>query len=331
MQTVTDVRFPNGLLRCPTTGAALSIDMDGHLLRADGGVSYSFAGEIGRFLEPITEVDGNKATRAFYDNEGWGKHSSGLYQDTAKFVDTRSVSLKFTRACMVRLNNKYFRKGGRYLLDAGCGPIAHDELMSYDAAFEKRVCVDLSVAALAEARRKIGDRGVYLQGDLTNLPIETGSVDAAMCYHVIYQLPEALQAKAFEEIWRVLKPDGVAVVVYWWTNPKLAWRAERVARMFFGKQKRTAAPIAAEPTDASAGRPDHNVMSLDWFTSKKWPFEYSFDTYRTISNTMMRETIPNDWRGALFLKGLMLFQKLFPSYSGKHGEMPAIIIRKAAA
>lgn len=35
-----------------------------------------------------------------------------------------------------------------------------------------------------------------------------------MCYHVIYQLPPELQAKAFSEIWRVLKPGGVAVVVY---------------------------------------------------------------------------------------------------------------------
>ncbi len=324
------MEYQTGLLRCPSTGRPLSIDAESHLLRAEGGAAYSFADHIGRFLEPVTEADSNKATRAFYDNEGWGKHSSGLYRDTAKFVDTRPVSLKFTRDCMVRLNNKYFRKGGKYLLDAGCGPIAHDELLGYDAAFDKRVCVDLSVAALAEARRKIGDRGVYLQGDLTNLPIETGSVDAAMCYHVIYQLPEALQAKAFEEIWRVLKPGGVAVVVYWWTNPKLALRAERVARMLFGKQKR-ASTAAAEPAEAAAGKPDHNVMSLDWFTSKTWPFEYSFDTYRTVSNTMMRETIPNDWRGALFLKGLMLFQKLFPSYSGKHGEMPAIIIRKTPA
>lgn len=323
--------FQTDLLRCPSTGQPLSIDAERRLLRTQGGTAYAFSDQICQFLAPVTDLDGNKATRTFYDNEGWAKDPSGLYKDTAQFVDTRPVSLRFTRACMERLKKKYFRRGGQYLLDAGCGPIAHDELLGYDAAFEKRVCVDLSISALREARSKVGDRGVYLQGDLTNLPIASGTIDAAMCYHVIYQVPEAQQAKAFEELWRVLKPGGVAVVVYWWANPKLAWRVERIAKILFGVRKQKASAGNPEAAASSVNSPDHNVMSLDWFTAKKWPFRYSFDTYRTISNAIMRETIPNDWRGALFLKGLMLFQHLFPSYSGRHGKMPAIIIRKCAA
>ena len=326
----TSMNLPSEILRCPSTGSALTLDVKNVLLRADAGPAYSYANNIGHFLAPVTDADLNKATRAFYDEVGWSKHASGLYNDTAKFVDTRSVSLDFTRACMRRLK-KHFHKGGQFLLDAGCGPIAHDELLEYGEGFEQRICVDLSVAALSEAQRKLGDKGVYLQGDLTKLPVETGSVDAAMCYHVIYQLPPELQAKAFTEIWRVLKPGGVAVVVYWWPESKLAWRIERVAKMLLGTQKPaepTGQVVSAAPTPAET--PDHNPLSLEWFQSQPWPFRYSFDTYRVVDNDFMKNRIPNNWKGALLLKGLMLLQKLAPSYCGKHGEMPAIIIRKDA-
>lgn len=314
------------MLRCPSTGSALSLDAENDLLRAESGPAYSYANNIGRFLEPVTDADLNKATRAFYDEVGWSKHASGLYNDTAKFVDTRPASLEFTRACMRRLK-KHFKKGGQFLLDAGCGPIPHDELLEYGEKFQQRVCVDLSVAALSEAQRKLGDRGIYLQGDLTNLPVETGSVDAAMCYHVIYQLPPELQAKAFTEIWRVLKPGGVAVVVYWWPAPRLTWRIERLARILLGPNKEAGEPTEPAP---AAHTPDHNPLSREWFESQPWPFRYSFDTYRVVNNQIMKNAIPSNWKGALFLKGLMLLQKLAPSYCGKHGVKPAIIIRKDA-
>lgn len=321
--------FPAQILRCPSTGGALAFHQDKLALRAKAGPAYAFTDDIARFLEPVTDADLNKATRTFYDDVGWSKHASGLYTDTAKFVDTRSASLAFTRGCMSRLK-KYFRKGGEFLLDAGCGPIAHDELLEYGEGFQQRVCVDLSVAALTEARRKVGDRGVYLQGDLSNLPIESGSIDAAMCYHVIYQLPPELQAKAFTEIWRVLKPGGVAVVVYWWPNSKLAWRIERLAQIVLGFE-RSDGPAQEQTTVAATSKetPDHNPLSVEWFEGQDWPFHYDFDIYRVVDNVFLRNLIPDDWKGAAFLKVLALFQNLAPSYCGRHGEMPAIIIRKA--
>lgn len=318
------------ILRCPATGGALSFDPDNRLLRAEDGRAYSFADGIGRFLEPVKEDDLNKATRAFYDEVGWSKQATGLYNDTAKFVDTRAVSIKISRDGMLRLK-KYFRRGGEFLLDAGCGPIPHDDLLDYGEGFQKRVCVDLSMAALDEARHKLGARGIYLQGDLSNLPVATDSVDAAMCYHVIYQLPPELQAKAFREIWRVLKPGGIAVVVYWWPGAKLAWRAKRLARILLGPE-RDAAPAEGQGSDASTSiaKPDHNPLSLDWFESQPWPFRYDFDTYRIVDNVFLRNWIPDNWKGAAFLEALMLFQNLRPRYCGRNGEMPAIIIRKDA-
>lgn len=313
------------IVRCPLSHGPLTLDRAAGKFVAPDGAAYTFDNDIGCFLAPVEANDGNRSTRAFYDEGGWSTDTDGLYEDTKRFVDTRPTSLRFTRACMSRLR-KYFNKGGQYLLDAGSGPIAHKELLGYGDKFDKRVCLDLSVPALREARRKLGDRGIYLQGDLTNLPIQSNVIDAVMSYHVIYQLPPDLQAAAFRELWRVLKPGGVAVIVYWWAEPKLPWRVQRVANILLGKQEQT---TNQTPQTASANVPDHNPLSFEWFRSQDWPFPYKLDTYRLVGNSFLQTSIPDDWRGAAFLKMLMTFQRLAPAYCGKHGLMPAIILRKA--
>lgn len=312
------------ILRCPSTHGPLTLDRALGKFVGQSGIAYSLVDNIGHFLAPVAANDGNLSTRTFYDEGGWSTDSDGLYEDTKKFVDTRPTSLRFTRACMERLQ-KYFNKGGQYLLDAGSGPIAHEELLEYSKNFDKRVCVDLSIPALRAAQRKLGDRGIYLQGDLTNLPIRSNVVDAVMSYHVIYQLPPNLQAAAFRELWRVLKPGGVAVIVYWWAAPKLPWRVRRVADVFLGKARHAADQA---PGSDLGEVPDHNPLPYEWFTSQDWPFRYKLDTYRIVPNSFLRASIPDDWRGAAFLNLLMTFQRLAPAYCGRHGLMPAIVITK---
>ena len=313
-----------GILRCPVTHSPLVSDPATGRLRSSNGTAYDVFDDIGYFLEPVTSDTENRRTRAFYDEGGWSRDSSGLYEDTKRFVDTRPASLRFTRACMTRLK-KYFKEGGQYLLDAGSGPIAHDELLQYSSNFKKRICLDLSAPALLEARRKLGGRGVYLQGDLTNLPIKSNTIDAVMSYHVIYQLPPSRQEAAFRELWRVLKPGGIAVIVYWWADPTLPKWIQRAANVLLGKMRQPAAEVA-QP--ASANVPDHNPLSLQWFRTRNWPFKYRFDTYRVVGNGFLKSSIPSGWRGGTFLELLMVFQRLAPAYCGRHGLMPAIVIRK---
>jgi len=314
------------IVRCPSSHERLTLDRAAGKFATTNGITYSFENEIGCFLASASENDGNRSTRTFYDEGGWAIDTDGLYEDTKRFVDTRPTSLRFTRACMTRLG-KYFNTGGQYLLDAGSGPIAHKELLAYSDKFEKRVCLDLSVPALHEARRKLGDRGIYLQGDLTGLPIQSNVIDAVMSYHVIYQLPPHLQAAAFRELWRVLKPGGVAVIVYWWADPKLPRQVQRFADILRGKGRQPSYPT---PQAAATNVPDHNPLSLEWFKSQDWPFRYKFDTYRIVANSFLQSSIPDDWRGAVFLGFLMTLQRLAPGYCGRHGLMPAIVLRKPA-
>jgi SAM-dependent methyltransferase len=318
------------VLQCPRTRQALRWASDSELVSADNSARFPFLEGSARFLpdEPTAgtvDEDPAQSIRDFYQTIGWQQDENGLFTDTKAFVDTRAVSVDFCGKCITRLG-KYFRKGGQYLLDAGSGPIPQDELLSYGDRFERRICVDLSVQALSAARSKIGDRGVYLQGDLTNLPIKTGSIDALTCNHVIYQIPAESQAAAFRELWRVLKPGGVGVIVYWWPETPLAWRIERLVRLFGGKNGKHVqeAPKEVEPLPNLY----HHPRSLSWFQMQHWPSRYEIDTFRVINNAFLRKYVSDDWRGRALLNALYALQVIAPGYCGKYGVMPAIIIRK---
>lgn len=313
--------IPIDILRCPRTLGSLKLD-GAQLTSADGSASYPLIGGIARFLTEQPNGSDASATRTFYEGEGWERDSEGVFGDTKSFVDTREVPISFSRKCLRRLN-KHFERGGRYLLDAGSGPIAHDELLEFGSRFERRVCVDLSAGALAVAREKVGDRGVFLQADLTNLPIQSNTIDAVTCNHVIYQVPAEQQASVFNELWRVLKPGGVAVIIYWWRDTPLQWRLERLAR-FFSKEDYNE---VSAPTSKSA-TPNHFVQSLRWFETQPWPFRYEIEPFRVVGNTFMRHYVSDDWRGRLFLAGVFALQRIAPSYCGRYGQMPVIVLRK---
>lgn len=133
-----------------------------------------------------------------------------------------------------------------------------------------------------------------------------------------------MQAAAFRELWRVLRPGGVAVVIYWWDDASLPWRLERLAKLL-------AMRGPGEP-EVGATRPElpHNTRPRSWFESKDWPFDYKYDIYSAAPQLFMRTYIPDDWRGRMFLSGLRLLQAATPGYCGKHGLTPAIVFKKDA-
>jgi SAM-dependent methyltransferase len=314
---------PAEILQCPETEGPLHWTSDEELSSVDGQPRYKLLNGVAcRLTKEAAEgdLDPSASVREFYESEGWEQDEHGQFKDTKAYVDTRATSLSFTRRCISRLG-KHFKIGGRYLLDAGSGAIPHDELLSFGARFEHRVCVDLSAPALWAAQTKVGAQGIYLQGDLTKLPIKTGTMDAVTCNHVVYLIPAEHQAEAFMELWRVLKPGGVAVVVYWWPYAPLALRMERLASRFISRG-------AAEAALENYPTMYHYYHSRAWFESQSWPFRYEFDIYRVIDNAFLRNFVSDDWRGRIFLNLLYALQVIAPRFCGRHGVMPAIIIHK---
>ncbi len=310
-------------LECPNTGESLMLSGEGNLVSANGGRAYPVRDGVACLTTDASiaaSADDTAArnVREYYDDKGWQADNKGVFDDTRAFLDTRDAPLRYTHKCISRLS-KYFRAGGRYLLDAGSGPITHSAYLDYSENFGHRVCVDFSLSALQIAKLKLGNSGIYIQGDLTNIPIKTGSIDAVTCNHVIYHIPAEKQAAVFQELWRIVRPGGVAVIVYAWQRAPIAGALRRIAKLIAGDGRAT-----------KTERPELYFFahSLGWFRSQQWPFRYKIDTFRVVDNDFMMKYVGDGWFGRVMLQCFYGLQLLLPEFCGKFGAYPAIVIYK---
>lgn len=307
------------ILRCPVTKANLRLD--GASL-SSGAKSYPLVDGIPVLLPE--KVSTSSSIIGYYDQFGWEAESDGKSKESAHELDSRVTSYRYTRRCISRLG-KHFRNGGDFLLDLGSGAIPHEELLSYHANFKKRVCVDLSITALKQAREKLDDRGEYVVADATNLPFKDGVFDAVTCNHVIYQIPATFQRVAMLEIWRVLKPGGIAIVVYRWPWSGIQAWLGRLAQTLRLKGPEELMPLV------SAGVPSRasdEPQPREWFEKQDWPFKYSYDCFRLVDNDFMKKNVPESWIGQLFLTLLFSVQCVIPGTSGRRGAFPVFVLRK---
>ena len=162
--------------------------------------------------------------REFYDQIGWQQVSNGRYQNT-RYEDLRPVSQEYIHRCHMRVA-RHLKPEGRFLLDAGSGPIQYPEYLEYSSGYQARLCVDISLVALKEARKRIGERksgghGFFAVADIANLPFKGDAFDGVVSLHTIHHLPQIEHTKAYDEIHRVLAPESSAVVVNGWSHPPL--------------------------------------------------------------------------------------------------------------
>jgi ubiquinone/menaquinone biosynthesis C-methylase UbiE len=181
------------------------------------------------------------------------------------------------------------------------------------------VCADFSKEALLQAKSKLGDKGVYVLADVTKLPIASDSMDAVTCNHVLYHIAPDDQPKAFKELWRVLKPGGVAAIVYAWSYSPLARRIDKLAERIMPRN-----PASSEQ---SANLPFF-PQSLDWFSSQPWPFKYSIRPFRVVGNGFLRQYVGDNLRSRVMLALLWNLQRALPAFVGRYGQHPAILISK---
>ncbi|MEM9198430.1 MAG: class I SAM-dependent methyltransferase [Pseudomonadota bacterium] len=125
---------------------------------------------------------------------------------------------------------------GPELLDAGCGTGA---LSFHLATLGHSVTgVDLAEAYIADAAAQ-GVPGTRFQtGDITALPLETNSVDAALSMLVLHFVPETEAAMA--ELVRVTRPGGAVAATVWDSRGGLMFN-----RLFFDAASPVSARVAA--------------------------------------------------------------------------------------
>lgn len=258
------------------------------------------------------------------------KDSLKIYEDSPKWVDFREVSTKYIRKAFTRASN-FYAPSGKYILDIASGPIGLPEYMSLCDGYEYRICVDISINALIQAKiniEKAGKHGIYICGDITNIPIQDNSVDTVLSQHTLYHIPKNDQKTAVNEMYRVAKIDSKIVIIYnwfyhsWFMNLSLNFiQIYRILRHIAGKVY---------------VRLFHSKPRLYFYThSPKWfkkSFEFSKDIeffcWRSTNIYFMNVYIHKWFFGKQILNKLIKIEEKHSRFMSTFGDYPAIVITK---
>jgi len=227
------------VVECPITREALSLvdredlqrrlpavtlplDVEGAFVAVAAGIAYPIVEGIACFLRSsaltmrgtdfaLSTADEaeriKRSVKQWYDDFGWHKTADGVYHDTELYSQLAPTGHGFYEmdshlGVLDRL------PGGTFLLDAASGAMAHPEVQAYSWAYRYRICVDMSITALREARQKVGDRGFCCLADLTELPFKRDTIAGIVSNYTIQHIPESQQSTALSELYRILEPAG---------------------------------------------------------------------------------------------------------------------------
>jgi len=310
-------------------------------------------------MTEVTEV--KEEVRQFYDEVGWQLVGADVYQN-ARYEDLRPVSRQYIHDCHLRVARHLSRRG-RFLLDAGSGPVQYPEYLEYSRHYQQRVCADISITALKEARRRLGEHGLYVVADIANLPFKPDIFEGVVSLHTIHHLPEKDRLNAYTDLFRVLAPGCTAVVVNGWSSSRLMKIFDPLVRMAYtirhllfrmsGKSpywidEAEDGPgevgVDKRPKSQPGNRRHPSRFARDrkgpkgTFTSKHdaaWvkselgalmPVEVL--VWRSVTVRWMRALIHPQLGGRFWLSLLYRLEERHPHYFGENGKYPLIVIRK---
>jgi SAM-dependent methyltransferase len=283
-------------------------------------------------VEKMTEPDVKQQVRKFYDQVGWQLEADGLYQN-AHYEDLRPVSAEYIHRCHGRVG-RHLKSSGKYLLDAGSGPVQYEEYMEYLRDYQYRVCADISIVALTEARKKLGEKGLYVVSDIANLPFKKEVFEGVMSMHTIHHLPWEDHVRAYQELYRVLAPSSTGVVVNGWTDPALIGWLDHLVKMVnrtrrkLGKKSASIMKNKLSDQEKEKGTfvKKYNATWLKAELNGKVPIEIL--VWRSASVRFLRTFIHQKLAGKQLLRWLFALEEKYPRYFGENGQYPLIVINK---
>lgn len=320
-------------------GSIVPRELEMALQTHDGRFVYRVADDVacllpdlaivqGQDVSPCARDDESASVRRFYDELGWMQRADGTYEDTALFTEANSVADSYRKTCNRRIGKQL--RGGRYLLDVASGAIPHPEYLDLCGKYDFRICMDFSMRALLEARKKLGGKAICVLGDITCLPLRTCAVDDAISLHTIYHVPVSQQTKAVDELVRVTKPGGRAVVVYTWSRSP-AMEAVFKVRGALGTVRRV-----GKPSLAAVGAGAHDVakpvlyfhpQNVAWYDREirnRHPSKLM--VWSVVSTTFQQRFFRSPVIGLLAVRLVKSAEAMAPSWCGRYGQYPMFVI-----
>lgn len=279
-----------------------------------------FALGIPNHQESDSDLLTKRQVKQFYDDEGW-QSQDGVYQDAQDSEDLRAVSQTYIEQCHLRLK-QFLPAHGKYLLDIASGPIQYPAYLTYSEQFQYRICADISVQALKEAKKKIGAKGIFLLCDVTQLPLKPHSMDAVISLHTLYHVPQHQQLTAFDQLYQVLKKGGKSVIVYSWGRHSLLMNLSMLPFKLYARFKRAITSQAQQQLYFYA----HNYR---WFCRElKEKYQTQLYCWRSVNVPFLKTFIHPCLGGKTLLKGIFWLENRCQSLMGRLGAYPVFVSEK---
>jgi SAM-dependent methyltransferase len=228
-------------LACPQCRASLARSV-GALTCSGCGRQYPLSDDVPQLAlaEAIAGTDG--ADRREYWDRGWRARQEG---DHAYLRELSSPEQwrAFIRAQMAAAPRQFYAEAGadvvrdRVMLEIGCGAGTSSATFGYLGAHY--IGIDHSACAARDSLahlRGIGGDGFTAQGNAEALPLRDDCVDVVYSNGVLHHTPKF--AMAMDELYRVLRPRGTAVIALYSTY-SIQFGAVRLKGILKGNLSRT--------------------------------------------------------------------------------------------
>jgi ubiquinone/menaquinone biosynthesis C-methylase UbiE len=266
--------------------------------------------------------DAEEKVKKFYNTIGWQTEGK-ITEDARRSEDLRENAKQYVSKCRLRVL-KYIPSNGENILDMASGPIQYKEYLEYSRNFKKRYCIDLSKKALDDAKKKIGNHGVFLCGSFFNIFLKENFFDCAISLHTIYHIDKDKQEEAVRKLIRVTKPGSPVIIVY--SNPHtiiryflLPLHLLRIIKKLLGKIKKDK---EKEPYLYFFAHP------IRWWDRFRNLADIQILPWRSFGSSHQKGLIPNNKFGKKMFNILFNIEEKFPDFFVKYFQYPMIVLMK---
>lgn len=266
--------------------------------------------------------DAEEKVKKFYNTIGWQTEEK-ITEDARRNEDLRENAKQYVSKCRLRVL-KYIPSNGENILDMASGPIQYKEYLEYSRNFKKRYCIDLSKKALDDAKKKIGNHGVFLCGSFFNIFLKENFFDCAISLHTIYHIDKDKQEEAVRKLIRVTKPGSPVIIVY--SNPHTIIRYFLLPLHLLRKIKKLLGKIKEDKEkELYLYFFAHPIRWWDRFRNLA---DIQILPWRSFDSSYQKRLIPNNKFGKKMFNILFNTEEKFPDFFVKHFQYPMIVLIK---